>query len=84
MGMSRDEYYMRIAMAVRLKANCLGRRVGAVIVKENRVISTGYNGTPEGSPIASTADVCAARTKRSTRLVPVKTSVFASMLSKTR
>ena len=35
-------------MAVREKANCLGRKVGAVIVKENRIISTGYNGTPEG------------------------------------
>lgn len=46
--MSRDEYYMTIAMAVRKKANCLGRKVGAVIVKENRIISTGYNGTPEG------------------------------------
>ena len=46
--MTRDEYYMTIAMAVRKKANCLGRRVGAVIVKQNRIISTGYNGTPEG------------------------------------
>lgn len=35
-------------MAVRKKANCLGRKVGAVLVKENRIISTGYNGTPEG------------------------------------
>ncbi len=46
--MTRDEYYMTIAMAVRKKANCLGRRVGAVIVRDNRIISTGYNGTPEG------------------------------------
>jgi len=46
--MDRDQYYMNIAMAVRKKANCLGRKVGAVIVRENRIISTGYNGTPEG------------------------------------
>lgn len=46
--MDNDEYYMNIAMAVRKKANCLGRRVGAVIVKENRIVATGYNGTPEG------------------------------------
>lgn len=46
--MTRDEYYMNIAMAVRKKANCMGRRVGAIIVKDNRIISTGYNGTPEG------------------------------------
>lgn len=43
-----DEYYMNIAIAVRKRANCLGRRVGAVIVQGNRIISTGYNGTPEG------------------------------------
>jgi dCMP deaminase len=48
MQITQDEYYMNIAIAVRKKANCLGRRVGAVIVKENRIISTGYNGTPEG------------------------------------
>jgi dCMP deaminase len=42
------DYYMNIAIAVREKANCLGRKVGAVIVKDNRIISTGYNGTPEG------------------------------------
>lgn len=46
--MSTDEYYMGIAIAVREKANCLGRKVGAVLVRENRIISTGYNGTPEG------------------------------------
>jgi dCMP deaminase len=46
--MDFDEYYMHIAMTVRKRADCLGRKVGAVLVKENRVISTGYNGTPEG------------------------------------
>jgi len=46
--LNRDEYYMGIAFAVREKANCTGRKVGAVLVKENRIISTGYNGTPEG------------------------------------
>ena len=44
----RHSYYMAIAMAVREKANCMGRRVGAILVKEDRIISTGYNGTPEG------------------------------------
>lgn len=45
-----DEYYMRIAMAVRARANCLGNRVGAILVKETRIISTGYNGTPHDMP----------------------------------
>ncbi|MDE3096357.1 MAG: dCMP deaminase family protein [Chloroflexota bacterium] len=37
---------MRIALAVRSRANCTGRRVGAVIVRDGRILSTGYNGTP--------------------------------------
>lgn len=43
-----DDYYLGIALAVRRKANCTGNRVAAVIVKNKRVISTGYNGVPEG------------------------------------
>lgn len=43
-----NEYYMLVALAVRERANCKGRRVGAIIVKDNRIIGTGYNGTPEG------------------------------------
>ena len=43
-----DTYYMGIALAVRERANCTGNRVGAVLVLENRVVSTGYNGVPEG------------------------------------
>ncbi len=37
---------MGIALAVRARANCTGRRVGAIIVREHRILSTGYNGTP--------------------------------------
>jgi dCMP deaminase len=42
------EYFMQIAMAARTRANCIGKRVGAVLVRDERVISTGYNGVPEG------------------------------------
>ncbi len=45
-----DEYLMGIAMAVRKRANCVGNRVGAVIAKDRRIVSTGYNGTPRGMP----------------------------------
>jgi dCMP deaminase len=45
-----DEYFMGIAMAVRRRANCMGNRVGAVIVKDSHIVSTGYNGTPHGMP----------------------------------
>lgn len=44
----KDRYYMQIAQAVCTGADCLGSRVGAVLVLENRVIGTGYNGTPAG------------------------------------
>lgn len=46
----RDQYYMGLADAVERGADCLGTKVGAVIVLENRVVSTGYNGTPSGFP----------------------------------
>jgi dCMP deaminase len=44
----RDLYYMSLAEAVRSQANCLGSEVGAVLVRGNRLISAGYNGTPAG------------------------------------
>lgn len=43
-----DEYYLEIARAVAVRANCLRRQVGAVIVVDNAIIATGYNGTPVG------------------------------------
>lgn len=43
----RKQYYMNLALAVRERANCRGSRVGAVLVLEDRVISTGYNGVPQ-------------------------------------
>lgn len=46
--LSWDEYYMGLARAVQAGADCLGSKVGAVVVLRNRVVSTGYNGTPAG------------------------------------
>jgi len=45
---SWDEYFINIAKAVALRSNCIKRNVAAVIVKDKRIISTGYNGTPRG------------------------------------
>lgn len=45
---SWDIYYMDIARVVAQRGNCIRRQVAAVIVKDNRLISTGYNGTPRG------------------------------------
>ncbi len=43
-----DEYFMKIAQLVAERSTCLRRRVGAIIVKDKRIISTGYNGAPRG------------------------------------
>ena len=43
-----DEYFMEMAELARQRSTCLRRGVGAVIVKDNRVIATGYNGVPKG------------------------------------
>jgi len=43
---SKDEYYLGIAMAVSKRSTCLKRHYGAVIVKNNEIIATGYNGAP--------------------------------------
>ncbi|MDD4102005.1 MAG: dCMP deaminase family protein [Kiritimatiellae bacterium] len=43
-----DTYFMEIAQVTATRANCLRRKVAAVVVSENRIISTGYNGTPRG------------------------------------
>jgi len=43
-----DVYFMDIAHVVKTRSNCCRRQVAAVIVKDHRIISTGYNGTPRG------------------------------------
>ena len=46
---SWDEYFMNIAKVVASRSNCMKRKVAAIIVRDKRVISTGYNGTPRGT-----------------------------------
>ena len=43
-----DEYFMKMAHLAATRSTCLRRKVGAVIVKDKRVLSTGYNGAPKG------------------------------------
>jgi dCMP deaminase len=45
---SWDEYFMAITRAVATRATCSRRSVGAVIVKDKRILATGYNGAPIG------------------------------------
>lgn len=45
---SWDQYFMAIADMVRTRSTCLRRQVGAIVVKDKRILSTGYNGAPKG------------------------------------
>lgn len=45
---SWDEYFMLQAELAKMRSNCITRKVGAVIVRNNRQLATGYNGTPPG------------------------------------
>jgi dCMP deaminase len=46
---SWDEYFMRIAFMAATRSTCVRRKVGAVIVKDKRIVATGYNGPPRGA-----------------------------------
>ena len=43
-----DEYFMKITMLVAERSTCMRRMVGAIIVKDKKIVSTGYNGAPKG------------------------------------
>jgi dCMP deaminase len=47
---SWDEYFIEVASVVSKRSTCLRRQVGAVIVRDKRILSTGYNGAPSGLP----------------------------------
>lgn len=43
-----EEYFMQIAKTVASRSTCLRRKTGAVVVREKRILATGYNGAPSG------------------------------------
>ena len=45
---SWDEYFLEVARLVAKRATCLRRRVGAVLVRDKKILATGYNGAPSG------------------------------------
>jgi dCMP deaminase len=53
-----DEYFLEIARVVSSRSTCIRRKYGAVIVKDNVIISTGYNGSPRGMTNCSDINLC--------------------------
>jgi dCMP deaminase len=46
---SKEQYYLKIALYVSARSTCLRRKYGAIIVRDDQIVSTGYNGSPRGS-----------------------------------
>ena len=55
---SKDEYYLSIAASVAKRSTCLRRQYGAVIIKNDEIIATGYNGAARGEPNCCDTGVC--------------------------
>ena len=56
---SKENYYLGIADAVSERSTCMRRRYGAIIVRSDEIISTGYNGAPRGRKNCSDLGYCA-------------------------
>ena len=55
---NKDTYYLNIALAVSKRSTCLKRHYGCVIVKDDIIIATGYNGSPRGEVNCCDAGLC--------------------------
>jgi dCMP deaminase len=64
---TKDEYYLNIAKAVAARSTCLRHQYGAVIVNNDEIIATGYNGSPRGEANCCDTGIC----YRDTNLPPV-------------
>lgn len=58
MRASWDDYFMQIAEVVKTRSTCMRRQVGAVIVKDNHIVTTGYNGAPSGLKHCTDVNSC--------------------------
>lgn len=70
MRISKEAYYLKIAEVVASRSTCLKHKYGAVLVKDDVIISTGYNGAPRGEVNCCDSGCCRA----SSGLGPVNSS----------
>ena len=55
---SKENYYLDIADAAQSRSTCLRRRFGAIIVRDDEIVATGYNGAPRGDENCCDVGVC--------------------------
>ena len=55
---SKENYYLDIAQTVAARSTCLRRKFGAIIVSNDSIVSTGYNGAPRGRKNCSDIGSC--------------------------
>ena len=72
---SRDELAMRVALLISQRGTCGRLQVGAVLIKDNRIIATGYNGPPPG--LAECADEVCDISKPCTRAIHAEANLIA-------
>ena len=58
MRVTKENYYLDIAQTVSERSTCLRKRYGAIIVKNDVIVSTGYNGAPRGRENCSDLEFC--------------------------
>lgn len=63
---TKDQYYLNIAKEVAQRSTCLRRKYGAVIVNNDEIVATGYNGAPRGETNCLDIGMC----KRETMCIP--------------
>ena len=66
----KENYYLDIAQTVLERSTCLRRRYGAIIVRNDEIVATGYNGAPRGRKNCSDLGLCVRDTMQQIR-VPI-------------
>ena len=59
---SKENYYLDIADAAQERSTCLRRHFGAIIVRDDEIVATGYNGAPRGRQNCTDLKTCARQT----------------------
>ncbi len=60
---SKENYYLDIADAAQKRSTCLRRRFGAIIVRDDEIVATGYNGAPRGRKNCTDLGTCARKSR---------------------